>query len=145
MSIRTFFTALGSAALTAATLTALTVPLARRIGIETPDVSAAERVTGFTMTTVVVLTILHTPVLIVLARVVRLRLARAWVSIGSTVLLFIAFMLLPIMQTRSFMPVVWNLQGWIERPADFAADKLPVFAAALVFGALAWVPTRRAP
>ncbi|HYM21572.1 MAG TPA: hypothetical protein VEU08_00110, partial [Vicinamibacterales bacterium] len=61
MSIRTFFTALGSAALTAATLTALTVPLARRIGIETPDVSAAERVTGFTMTTVVVLTILHTP------------------------------------------------------------------------------------
>jgi hypothetical protein len=64
-----------------------------------------------------------------------------WVAIGSMMSVFLIFRLFPMFGTGSVMPLVWNVQGWIERPLEFVADWLP-FAAAAVYAGIAWTPTR---
>jgi hypothetical protein len=143
MRIKTYFVALVGAAATAAIITLLTVPIARTSGLEAATVSGAERVIGFTFATIAILLLVHTPTLVLVARTTRLHLARIWVSVGSAILTFLVFMLVPIIETGSFTPVVWNVQGWVARPAEFTADWLPFLAAAAVYGASAWTPKER--
>jgi hypothetical protein len=143
MNIKTSLVALVGAAGTGAAITALTFPLARIAGLEPATTSAVERVTGFTLATIAVLLLVHTPVLLLVARTIGRRLAWMWVAIGSAVLVFLVFMVFPIIETGSLMPVVWNIEGWIDRPAQFAADWVPFFAAAAVYGGWLWRPMQR--
>jgi hypothetical protein len=138
MSVRTLVISLFGAAATVAVMTGLTVPLARETGLEFDTVSGAERVIGFTLSTVVILVVVHTPVLFVMARVVGSKLGWISVSAGGVVIMYLAFMLPTALGTGSLMPLAWNVQGWIDRPIEFAADWLPFFAGAAVFGALVW-------
>jgi hypothetical protein len=140
MTIRSWFVALAAAAATSAAVTALTVAIGRAFGRDAVMASGEERVIGFTVATLAILLIVHTPVLAILARMRRWRPARMWVSAGSVILIFLVLMLVPIIETGSLMPVAWNVQGWIDRPAEFTTDWLPFFASAAVFGASAWKP-----
>jgi hypothetical protein len=138
MGIKACLLALVGAAAAGAAITALTFPLARTTGLEPATTSALERVTGFTLATCAMLLVVHTPVLVVAWRIVGLRLARMWAAIGSVILVFLVFMLLPVMETRSLMPIMWNVEAWFTRPLEFTADWLPFFAAAAVYGDLIW-------
>jgi hypothetical protein len=58
-------------------------------------------------------------------------------------LVFLVFMLFPIVETGSLMPVVWNVEAWVTRPVEFTADWLPFFMAAAVYGAIGAAPSER--
>jgi len=131
--------ALVGAAITTAALTALTLPLARSSGLEAPTISGGARVAGFTLATSVIVLLIHTPLIALLARR-RPRMSRVWVALCSVLLVVVFFMLLAVIETGSLMPLVWNVEGWIERPLAFVADWLPFLAGAAAYGTIASRP-----
>ena len=143
MRATNYVIALAAAVGTTATLTLATTSLARVSGVETPDVSTLNRVIGFSLGSAAALLVVHTPCLMILSAFGRCRVGRLAVSIGSAIVIYLAFMAFPVAESGSLSPIVWNVAGWFERPVEFVADWLPFLGGAMVFGAIAWVPKRR--
>ena len=140
MAGKNYVVALAAGTGTTAVLALLTASLARTSGVETPDTSTVSRVIGFSLGSAAALLVVHTPCLMILNMFIKRRMGRLVVSIGCAIAMYLAFMAVPIAESRSLSPIVWNAAGFFARPIEFVADWLPFLGGAVVFGAIAWVP-----
>jgi hypothetical protein len=137
MRTRTFLAALAASVGTTALLTVATLTLASTRGLDAPVVSPGERVAGFSLVTAAIVSILHAPVLALAGRTVRFAPGRVMAGVGGSIGVFAVFMLVPVAETGSMRPVAWTIAGWLNRPAEFAADWLPFLTGGAAFAVVA--------
>lgn len=139
--MRTFLIAIAAAAGTTLILAVATIPLIWARSAPAPGASTLGRIAGFAVATIVIVTVVHTPAMALLGRVVRagqdqprpvaLGLAGALAMVGVV-------MLVPVLETRSLAPLAWTMDGWLRRPVEFATDWLPFLAGGAVFAVTGW-------